>query len=109
MKFTREPTIKPGPNAYAPLSAIVEFGTDGPGHAILDLSDGERQWSIKFDKDLKTEHTCLVLGLRPGKTHRILVKAINSTGRYRSPPLPCPTIFRPSRLPAASLKKGNRG
>jgi hypothetical protein len=80
MKFTHKPTVKTTSNPHCPLSALVEFGTDRPANATLDIADGEMQWSIRFDGEFKTEHTCLVLGLRPNRTHHIGVKTVDAAG-----------------------------
>ena len=80
MKFIQKPIVKTALNPHCPLSALVEFGTDRPSNASLDISDGEKRWSIRFDEEFQTEHTCLVLGLRPNRTHHIAVKAVDADG-----------------------------
>lgn len=37
------------------LVGVVEFVTDKPTHGMLELSDGERGLSIRFDKELQRE------------------------------------------------------
>lgn len=70
------PTIKMAPNKSTPLAGILEFSSDVPTRVVLDVSDGIDDWQIEFE-DFDTEHSLPVLGFRPGRTHTVLVRALD--------------------------------
>ena len=72
--FTKQPTVSANPNKNVPLVAFVEFETEQPSTARVDVSDANRQWRADFE-DAATAHRLPVYGLRAGTDHQITVSA----------------------------------
>ncbi len=80
MKFVTAPVASANPNERAPLSAIVAFTTDTPSRAVLEVSEGERRWTVDSVEQRRTRHSVPVIGLRPGRDHAIVVTAQDGEG-----------------------------
>jgi len=76
LDFFNEPTIRMAPNKSTPLAGVLELSTEVPTRVMLDVSDGIDDWQIEFE-DFNTEHSLPVLGFRPGRTHTVLIRAVD--------------------------------
>ncbi len=78
MKFQIPPTISGAPNpSTTPLVAVVAFETDETSYAEIEINDGVRSRTERFDKAPAKQHSCVVLGLRPDTTHTLTARARN--------------------------------
>jgi len=92
----RNVTLIPNPNPNAPLAGILTFTSDRPVVPSLLIDDGENQQSVTPDDEPSTEHETLVLGLRPGRRHSVIVTIRDENGQetvldtleIETPPLP---------------------
>jgi hypothetical protein len=90
------------PNPEAPLAALLRFTTDRPSRTRLSIDDGERRTEALPEEKHATEHEVMVLGLRPGRKHRVEIAiedqrgAVGTAGAVEisTPPLPedLPTV-----------------
>ncbi len=84
------------PNPTAPLAAILALTTDEPAQLTLLMDDGERSWSVTPNEEFVTDHSIMVLGMRPGRSHSIVAAAADMAGNtsesdtlvFETPPLP---------------------
>ena len=110
--FIAPAAIAANPNPAVPLAAIVSAQTDEPAALLIEVSDGERQWSIPASPELSTQHSLPVLGFRPGRKHAIQVSARDQAGHvspaasleFETAPLPddfpslAVSISRPEKM-----------
>ncbi len=103
MRFETTPAVVPGPNENVPLAAVVEFSTDVPSRAIVEVADGRH--ARRFEAGPAAAHRIPLLGLRFGAVHEIAVRAETADGgtRIAGRPLtfatpPMPDDFPPFRL-----------
>src|SRR5687767_3949203 len=68
--FTEAPALVP--NAVVPLAPRLRFATDLPTRVSVALDDGARSFTLAFDTP-STAHDHVLLGLRPGRSHRVTV------------------------------------
>jgi len=96
-KFVQQPSIMQNPNPRAPLAAILKFTPDQSVATLIEIDDGDRNWSINFDKQNITPDGHILLGMRAGRTHQIKVSITNENNEttqakhmltYKAPPLP---------------------
>ena len=96
-KFVDQPTINQNPNPRAPLPAILRFKTNEPVSTHVELDDGDRRWTIDFTAEEDPSKGLIVLGMRPGRTHKLEVSITDADGSttkarrtltYSTPPLP---------------------
>ena len=73
-------SIANNPNPTVPLAAILRLTTDEPARITLLLDDGERSWSVTPSDEFVTEHSVMVLGMRPGRSHSIVAAAADTDG-----------------------------
>ncbi len=59
------------PNPAVPLAAILSISTDEPTEMTVRIDDGERVWNATSSDGFATEHSLMVLGMRPGRVHHI--------------------------------------
>ena len=97
MKFTSGPAISANPNPRAPLAAVVEFATDAPSRARVEVSASDRAWRAPAGDAAATRHRVPVVGIRPGETCTVAVSAEDAAGNriegpatlsFAAPPLP---------------------
>ncbi|MCY4547124.1 MAG: aryl-sulfate sulfotransferase [Defluviicoccus sp.] len=98
MKFTSGPTVAANPNMRVPLAAVVEFATDTPSRAIVEVSASDRKWRAPSDAAAETRHRVPVVGIRPGESCTVSVAAEDSRGDRIA--APAPLAFTAPRLPA---------
>jgi hypothetical protein len=80
-KLVGAPQLAPNPNAAVPLAAVLSVTTDVPTRVELRIQEGAREWSVDADRNLATEHARVpVLGLRPGREHRIVTTVRDAGG-----------------------------
>lgn len=79
-------TFVPNPNGNAPLSGEIRFSAPTLSEAMLTISSEDRNRSITFDgSDAdETGFRLPVLGMRPGKQHRISVAIKFTDGKSAS-------------------------
>ena len=58
MKFTSIPTLQPNPNKRVPLAAVVEFATDAPSRAIVEVAGADRAWRARQARRRATGTVC---------------------------------------------------
>ncbi len=80
MQFIRQPSIQQNPNPAAPLPALLSFSTDEKAKTRVRLADLDRKWIIEFSEDENSADGLVILGMRPGRTHRIKVTISNAGG-----------------------------
>ena len=78
--FTAAPSLVRNPNPAVPLAAIVSATTNEPAELIIEVSDGESQWSVPTSGELITSHERAVLGFKPGRKHTVRVSARDGAG-----------------------------
>ena len=84
--FSSRPVVVGNPNARAPLVALLRFQASEPVSTIVDVEDGSRKRRITFRPDQDPVRGLPLLGMRPGKLHRIQVSIRDAGGRTaRSP------------------------
>jgi len=66
-------------NERAPLSRVLEVTTPVETRIAIDISDGTNTSHVEFE-GLAAHHSLPVLGLRPGRTHTVLVSAVDDLG-----------------------------
>jgi len=94
--FATKPAIITNPNPRAPLVALVNFSVAQPVSTLIELDDGERSWSIKFDQTHDPEQGLAILGMKPDRKHELRITISNGVGEaslpvmleYQTPPLP---------------------
>ncbi len=74
------------PNPEAPLTARLRFSTDRPARTRLVIDDGERRTEALAEKEYATDHEVMVLGLRPGRRHRVEIAVEDEAGRIGTAP-----------------------
>lgn len=105
LKFTSGPTVTGNPHPSVPLAAVVQCSTNRPAVASVRVEDGQRAWSRSFGEQPAVDHELPLLGLRPGRTHRIrvIVRVPQSDAVLESDwldytPPPLPDGFPPLRV-----------
>ncbi len=97
----RDLTWTPNRNPRVPLALTARLATDRPARASIVLDDGERPATIERERELATEHECLVLGLRPGTRYAVSARVEDASGRVTlSPPWEWTTPRLPEGFPA---------
>jgi arylsulfate sulfotransferase len=91
------PRIRPNPNDNAPLAAIVDVETEAPVVVALEIDDGQRQWTWRPRMIPAAKQAVVLLGLRPDRRHRIVVRVekpledeydLSEPLDFETPPLP---------------------
>jgi arylsulfate sulfotransferase len=92
-QFTQPPTWNPSPNV--PLAGRITFATSRPASVQVQVRDRNHTWSIPVDETPRESHDLIVLGLRPGRAHEVLV-----TATVGDQTIPCdPLIVTTPELP----------
>ena len=106
--FSASPTISENPNAAVPLAAIVSAVTNEPTVLLIQVNDGNHDWSIPIPSELATQHSLPILGFRPGRRHVLEVTARNAAGKLSSTiPLEFETAPLPDYFPKLSVSVSN--
>ena len=95
-EFVEGPTVEPNPNPRAPLAAVLRFEADVPVTTTVDIGDGANAWTLEYAADEDSGAGLALVGMRPGRTHRIEVTVRDGAGRegragpfeFETPPLP---------------------
>lgn len=106
LKFTKSPTVFQNPNPTVPLAAVVQFSASQDVQTTVELSDGVKQWELKFDQN--PADGLPIVGMRPDCTHELTISIVDANGNiaqapesltYTTPPLPTDRItFPPIRV-----------
>ena len=80
-EFVEGPTVEPNPNPRAPLAAVLRFETDVPVTTTVDIGDGANAWTLEYAADEDSGAGLALVGMRPGRTHRIEVTVRDGAGR----------------------------
>ena len=97
MKFSSIPAVAANPNPRAPLAAVVEFATDAPSRAIVEVSGADRRWRARTGNAARSRHRVPLVGIHPGETCTVSVAAEDLDGNRI--PGPAPLAFTAPRLP----------
>ncbi len=115
MRFTRAPVVSANPNPEAPLAASVSFATDAPARVALTVSEGGQSWAVDCGAAFATRHRLPLVGLRPGRCHRISLTAagVGDDGTAKAAldvtPPPLPADFPPVRVIACDPARRDPG
>ena len=102
--FTVAPTISANPNAAVPLAAVVSATTNEPTVLLIQVSEGNHEWSIPTSPELATKHSLPVLGFRPDRQHVVQVTARNEAGNTSATiPLEFETAPLPDDFPKLTV------
>ena len=83
--ITSEIELEMNPSGRTPLAGILRFTTDIPSRATLTIGDGENSTTVRPDDAFTTEHTLMVLGLRPGRSNTIDIQIESERGKFGEP------------------------
>ena len=97
-EFTITPAVVPNPNEAAPLVAYIEFASDEPTRAIIEISGGRRPRKLEPQGLFTQNHSIPVFELRPGVEYQFVV-TLKDTKNNLSEPARVVTYTPPS-LPA---------
>ena len=89
-------TLTVNPSGRVPLAAVARLTTDEPSQVTVEVRAGEETWSHTPDPVYNVEHSVVVLGLQPDRTHQIVLVATDEAGNevrssaheVTTPPLP---------------------
>jgi arylsulfate sulfotransferase len=100
---TTPPTISDvilnrNPNPSVPLAAILSLSTNEPTKVTIRIDDGERSWDATKSNGFANDHSLMVLGMRPGRVHKITALVSDTTGNT--------TETRPLSMEMPPLPKG---
>ena len=104
LSFLSPPRMEQNPNPAVPLAAVLSFESLDAVATRVDFDDGERTWSIDFDRVPDERELLPILGMRPARRHEIRVTIFDSAGgsqqwdgelEYTTPPLPVDRYFMP--------------
>ena len=94
--FTVMPTISPNPNPKVPLAAVLTFAATEPVDTLVDISDGQNQWTLEFDETKDPQEGLPIIGMRPDRDHTITITLRDPDGHesqaqdpltFRTPPV----------------------
>ena len=78
--FITSPTIEQNPNPRVPLAAIVKFAGSEPVTTTFTVSDGNREWKLKYPPGRDKKAGLPVVGMKYGRSHEISVAITNADG-----------------------------
>ena len=95
-EFVEGPVVAPNPNPRAPLAAVLGFETDVPVTTEVAITDGVNAWTLEYGTGEDPAAGLALVGMRPGRTHRIEVAVRDGAGgegragpfEFETPPLP---------------------
>lgn len=79
-RFAEPPVLSPNGNQGAPLVAILTAQTTQPVLLNVDISDGERSWSVPTGEVPATDHEVVLLGFRAAREHAVVASVIAPDG-----------------------------
>ena len=101
-----ELAITLSPNPSAPLAASVLVRADEPVTVTFRVEGDGAEWNVDPRADFASEHRLLLLGLRAGTDHRIVVVASDRAGNETaSDPIELRTDPMPDGFPRFVLKE----
>ena len=116
MQFLSAPAISANPNPRVPLAAVLEFATDAPTRAIVEVSGPGRSWQARVEERMCTEHRVPLVGMRPGETCAVRVATEDRDGNRAEAPEPLsvtapplPDDFPPFEVTACVPEKREPG
>lgn len=78
--FSSPPTIHANTNSGTPLVAVLSARTTVPALLNIDISDGERSWSVPANATPATEHEVLLMGFRADRQHAVIASVTGPDG-----------------------------
>ncbi|MDX1980020.1 MAG: aryl-sulfate sulfotransferase, partial [Bryobacteraceae bacterium] len=89
-------TVEKNPNPSVPLAAVVKYPSTLGTRAEIEVSDGERRFTLRYDGAYPPDKGLPVVGMRPGRRHQLSLRVFNAAGKasrpevleYTTPPLP---------------------
>jgi arylsulfate sulfotransferase len=87
-RFLQPPSLSANPNASVPLAAVLEFKTDRPVTALIDITDGKHSWQLRYQPDRSPVEGLPVIGMRAGRKHEIRLTIIDAGGGKTAAPQP---------------------
>ncbi|MEE2998338.1 MAG: aryl-sulfate sulfotransferase [Pseudomonadota bacterium] len=101
--FIRPPEIKQNPNKRVPLVALVYFETELPVTITIDVTNGHKDWQLKFNENYDPTKGLPIVGMRADTKYRIVLTVVSHKGEtddsfeltYRTPKLPDDTVDMP--------------
>ena len=84
--FLTAPVVSGNPNPRAPMVGILRFRPSERVTTIVDIDDGSRKRRVTFGPDQDPSRGLPLLGVRPGKLHRIHVTVKNANGQSSQAP-----------------------
>ena len=101
LKFVSAPQVNRNPNERAPLAAVLSLEADVPASAQVDISDGKRQWTVRFPTAPAGPQRLPLVGMKPGLTHSFQVTLTDAKGQQLK--APSALTLRTPDLPANVL------
>ncbi|MBL0088522.1 MAG: aryl-sulfate sulfotransferase [Ideonella sp.] len=98
LQFIAAPQVVRNPNDRAPLAAVLSFQADMPVSTQVDISDGQRNWTVRFPSAAAGPLRYPLVGMKPGLNHTFKVSVTNANGRKLE--APAPLTLRTPDLPA---------
>jgi arylsulfate sulfotransferase len=97
--------ITPDPSGRTPLAALCVITTDTPTRLTLVVQDEDETRRINIERDYGTEHHVPLLGLRPGRSHRLDIIARDEAGaETTTEPFELIIPSLPDELPPVDLR-----
>ncbi len=72
--------LERNPNPTVPLAAILSVAIDEPAALMINIDDGERQWSLTPSEELSATHEIPVFGMRAGRDNTITATLTDAKG-----------------------------
>jgi arylsulfate sulfotransferase len=114
--FAAQPTVRGNPIERAPLIAIIEFESTTDVEAVVEITDGQREWEQPWEAGPTRQHSIVVMGLRPDGQHILRVRVQTPDAKevqfsdplvFQTPPLP--DSFPPLKTTVANPSKMEPG
>ncbi len=101
--FKQAPVIEANPNPRVPLAALLRFAADRPVTTRIEVSDGDRSWTVRHDAAADPSQGLALLGFRPGRAHEVFITVTD--GKGASATYPQRLTFRPAPLPSDRFER----
>jgi arylsulfate sulfotransferase len=104
LDFVQSPTLTMNPNGVAPLTGVIQFETDVPARATVNISNGIENWTREFS-EYQIQHYLPILGLKPNNhyTVEMVISDINQYSLAITPPLQAITDPLPDDFPSITV------